>query len=268
MKRIGIVPVSKGAGAGFVAAMLATELAAITGAGGAVTVNAPGGITVVELGRGNLFDQLCADRWFRVRQMVSYWNCLHGEGQIERIRNPYCGVNWLLRTPEDKGNLIDCSTTERSTEETTKETGNDWPEYTLERGRAVKLLYSLPGDVAFVDFSAMKEADMLYLLEDMDQLVAVVDPMPSKLLEGYEMIHRLKICKKPVVWTVNRWTDQIEGKELRKILGNERRMVAIPEVPRGFLYQGEYAGVGMIEHQQIRRLMAPGMEEIIKRLML
>ena len=52
MKRIGIVPVSKGAGAGFVTAMLATELAAITGAGGAVTVNAPGGITVVELGRG------------------------------------------------------------------------------------------------------------------------------------------------------------------------------------------------------------------------
>ena len=233
MRRIGIVPVSKSAGAGFVTAMLATELAAVN----------PGGITAVELGRGNLYDQLCADRWFRVRQMVSYWNCLHGEGQVERIVNPRCGVNWLIRTPEDK-----------------------WEEPDLERGRAVKLLYSLPGDVAFVDFSSVEEGDLLYLLEDMDQIVAVVDPMPSKLLEGYEMIHRLKLWNKPVVWAVNRWNDQVDGKELRKILGNERSAVSLPEIARAVLYQAEYAGIGFIEHQQIRRLMAPGTEELIKRL--
>lgn len=244
MRRIGIVPVSQGAGAGLVSAMLATELAAITGAGG--TVNAPGGITVVELGRGNLYEQLCADRWFRMRQMVSYWNCLHGEGWPERIINPHCGVNWLLRTPMDRWTLSE--------------------EGVLERERAVRLLYSLPGDVAFVDFSSVEEQDMLYLMEDMDQLVTVVDPMPSKLLEGYERIHRLKLWKKPVIWAVNRWTEQVEGKELRKILGKERNLVMLPEVPRGTLYQSEYAGVGFVEHQQIRRLMAPGMEEIIKRL--
>ncbi|MBO5667423.1 MAG: hypothetical protein J6S45_08245, partial [Firmicutes bacterium] len=203
MKRIGIVPVSEGAGAGLITAMLATELAAITGAG----------ITVVELGRGNLFDQLCVDRWFRMRQMVSYWNCLHGDGYVERIMNPHCGVNWLLRTPADQG-----------TE--------------LERGRAVKLLYSLPGDVAFVDFSSVSEEDLLYLLDDMDQVVAVVDPMPSKLLEGYERIHRLKLWKKPVTWAINRWSDQIDGKELRKILNNERNVVTLPEIGRGILYQG------------------------------
>ena len=249
MKRIGIVPVSKGAGAGFITAMLATELAAITGAGGEE-------ITVVELGRGNLFDQLCADRWFRVRQMVSYWNCLHGEGYVERIMNPRCGVNWLLRTPDDR------SKAEADGAE------QHWPEFVLERGRAVKLLYSLPGDVAFVDFSSVNEGDLLYLLEDMDQIVAVVDPMPSKLLEGYEMIHRLKLWKKPVVWTVNRWTEEISGKDLRKILGPDRNAVMLSEVPRGILYQGEYAGVGFMEQQKIRRLMAPGMEEIIKRLKL
>lgn len=249
MRRVGIIPVSRGAGAGFVMAMLATELAALTGAGGAAISGMgridPGGITVVELGQGNLYDRLCADRWFRLRQMVSYWNCLHGEGQVERIMNPRCGVNWLLRTPEDRG---------------------DDPE--LERGRAVKLLYSLPGDVAFVDFSSMKEGEMLYLLEDMDQIVAVVDPMPSKLLEGYERIQRLKLWKKPVIWVVNHWADQIDGKDLRKILGNERNAVSLPEIPRGVLYQAEYAGIGFVEHQPIRRLMAPGMEEIIKRLKL
>ena len=101
-----------------------------------------------------------------------------------------------------------------------------------------------------------------------DQIVAVVDPMPSKLLEGYEMIHRLKLWKKPVVWTVNRWTEEISGKDLRKILGPDRHAVMLPEVPRGIFYQGEYAGVGFMEQQKIRRLMAPGMEEIIKRLKL
>ena len=69
-----------------------------------------------------------------------------------------------------------------------------------------------------------------------------------------------------MIWAVNRWTEQVEGKELRKILGNERNLVMLPEVPRGTMYQSEYSGVGFVEHQQIRRLMAPGLEEIIKRL--
>lgn len=242
MRRIGIVPVSEGAGAGFVTAMAATELAALRGYGG---VNGEiGGITVVELGQGNLFDQLCADRWFCVRQMVSYWNCVHGEGQVERILNPRCGVNWFLRTPEDHA------------------------EGDLERGRAVKLLYSLPGDVAFVDFSSVDEADMFYLMEDMEQIVAVVDPMPSKLLEGFERLYRLKLWKKPVTWLINRWDDRVDGKELKKIIGGDRSWVSLPEIPRGFLYQEEYGNVGLIEHQQIRRMTAPGLEELLRRLKL
>ena len=259
MKRIGIVPVSGGAGAGFVMAMLATELAAVKSAGSVnvhdgVAGMGPGEITAVELGRGNLFDQLCADRWFRVRQMVSYWNCVHSGGQVERIINPRCGVNWFLRTPEDRVGLEDVD------EEDGPAGGN------LERGRAVKLLYSLPGDVAFVDFSSVNEAELFYLLEDMDQIVVVVDPLPSKLLGGYERICRMKLWKKPVIWTMNRWTGQIDVKELRKVMGSEGRWVTLPEIPRELLHQGEYSGCGFIEHQQIRRAMAPGMEEIIRRL--
>jgi len=248
MKRIGIVPVSEGAGAGFVTVMLATELAALRGFGGNSSCSGAG-ITVVELGRGNLFEQLCADRWFRVRQMVSYWNCLHGEGQVERILNPRCGVNWLLRTPMDQL----CGMEGKNPEE-------------LERGRAVKLLYSLPGDVAFVDFSSVNEADLMYLLEDMDQVVAVMDPMPSKILGGYERLYRLKLWNKPVTWVVNRWDPRIDGKDLKKVLGNERKWIALPEIPRGLIYQSEYAGWGIAEHQQIRRLIAPGAEELIQRL--
>ena len=256
MKRIGIVPVSQGAGAGFIMAMVSTELAAMRGYGGGKkeTQVDEGGIIALELGPGDLYDRLCVDRWFRIRQMVSYWNCVHGEGLVERIVNPKCGVNWFLRTPMDLP------------VQGINESGIGGRGMQLERGRAVKLLYSLPGDLAFVDFSSVEEENLWYLLGDMDQVVAVIDPLPSKLLEGYERICRLKLWKEPVTWVINRWTDQIDGKELKKILGLEKNQVIIPEVPRGLLYQGEYTGIGMIEHQQTRRLTASGMEELIKRL--
>ena len=273
MRRIGIIPASRGAGAGLVTAMVSTELAAISGSHGKTGI-LPGRITAVELGCGNLFDQLCADRWFRVRQMVSYWNCVHNGGQVERIINPRCGVNWLLRTPEDRIGFDDVNETTGGNVREYEAAGRNMrePQMTargnLERGRAVKLLYSLPGDVAFVDFSSVNEADILYLLEDMDHLVAVVDPLPSKLIEGYERIYRLKLCKKPVLWVVNRWTEQINARELKKVLGNDRSWIALPEIPRGLLYQEEYEGCGVVEHPKIRQMMAPAMEEIIRRLRL
>ena len=237
MKRIGIVPVSDGSGAGLVTAMLAAEAAADGGESGEL-----GRITAVELGRGNLYDQLCADRWFRMRQLVSYWNCLYGEGRTEKILNPQWGVNWFLRTPEDR------------------EKGE------LDRVKAVKLLYSLPGDVALIDFSSVGSEVLFELMDDMDQLVAVVDPLPSRLLQGYERMYRLKLRKPPVHWVVNRWNDGVDGKEMKKILGAERNWISLPELPRELLCQAEYSGFGLAGHPQIRSAMAPGMEQLLRRL--
>lgn len=236
MKRIGVVPVSRGSGAGLITALLAVEAVS-----GGLTEKA-NRVLAVELGRGNLYDQLCADRWFQLRPMISYWNCIHGEGRVERVMNPRYGVNWLLRTPEDRGFESLCV------------------------NRAVRLMYSLSGDVAFLDFSSVGSEELFDLLEDVDEIVAVVDPLPSKLLEGYERLYRLRLRASPVHWVVNRWRDEIDERELKKILGRERRYSVLPEIPRALMYQAEYSGYGLLEHPSIRKSMESGLKALLKRL--
>ena len=252
MKRIGIVPVGRSAGAGLVSVLLASAAA-----GGEGLSQNSSRITMVELGRGNLYDQLCADRWFQLRPMISYWNCLHGEGRVERIANPHQGVNWLLRTPEDRdfsyGGSGDGGLGNSGLGE-------------IQRERAVKLIYSLPGDVAFLDFSSVSAETLFYLLRDVDQVVAVIDPLPSKLIEGYERLCRLKLWQGSVCWVVNRFGEGIDGKELKRMLGLNRSWITLPEIPRRLLYQVEYGGCGLVESRQLREMMAPGVAALLKRL--
>ncbi len=241
MKRIGIVAATEGAGAGFVTAALAVHIAR----GEAHRERRlSGSITVAELGTGGMYDQLCADQWFRSRQIASYWNCLHNEGRLERMENPYSGINWLLRTPGD--------------------TSSD----PLERGRAVKMIYSAPGALGLFDFSSSQSEDLFYLLEDMECVVAVIDPLPSRLLRGYERLYRLKMWKKPVCWVVNRCDERLPANELKRLLGSRANPVRLPEIPRRELYAAEYGGVMFAAQPEIRSKLNAGLTQLTEKLCL
>ncbi len=74
---------------------------------------------------------------------------------------------------------------------------------------------------------------------DMDIIVAVIDPLPSLLMEGADSIGELVDKKQPVIWMLNRNCRGVNRREMKNYLG------FIPEfsqedVPREFIARAEY----------------------------
>ena len=75
--------------------------------------------------------------------------------------------------------------------------------------------------------------------EDEDIVIAVIDPLPSKLMEGADTIGKLTELKAPVLWLVNRDNPGVNRRSMEKYLGF-RPEFRQEEVPREMICRAEY----------------------------
>ena len=121
-------------------------------------------------------------------------------------------------------------------------------DYILNKKEARKLFVSSPDRYRITD-----EPDEF---EFQDILVAVIDPLPSKMMEGADRIRELIEGPVPVVWLVNRDNAGVNRRSMQKYLCFSPQF-SQEEVPREIICRAEY---NCIELSEIYRL--EGLEKL------
>ena len=174
------------------------------------------------------YDKIGIDRRFAGRDYISLYR-LAAEGlPLHGVRNIDGGIGWALRVP-----------------------GESVP--TLSVVALHRLLSNVPGDIVVCDIpahgilgGAEKRPDrdaLLALLADLDHLICVFDPLPSRLLAS---VPAAEICRAaaasgvPVTNVFNKMSDGVNLREATRFTG-VKDYLPFPAVPAEAVYAAEYA---------------------------
>ena len=98
------------------------------------------------------------------------------------------------------------------------------------------------GDLILCDFSGNQELDRQLLL-GMDQIIAVIDPMPSKMLEGHHLLCCIKNMEQngeaAVTYVINKFNKGVNRRQMLDYL-NIKKPVIIPLIKAELIYTAEY----------------------------
>jgi hypothetical protein len=204
--RIGFIGISGGAGTTFLTVCLARFLANTRKLDPAV----------VELGKGSIYDSIGMDKHFAGRDFFGFFKALEEGKSIRGRKNMDEGINWIIRSPEELPLFLSYE-------------------------QKLRLINSVAGNVILYDFSGC-DKDYQSFLELMDQIIVIIDPLPSKMLEGYQTLCRLKafeISGGEVIYTVNKHNKGINQREMHDFL-KIRNPYIIPMVSMENIYTAEY----------------------------
>jgi hypothetical protein len=202
--KVGIMGISAGAGAGFIAGCLARYLAN-TGK------HEP---AVIELGRSSLFDSCGMDKRFAGRSWFRFYQALADGINIRGKRNPDEGINWVLRSPEEE-------------------------KIKLSFEQKLRLAAQAAGDVILCDLSG-EEAIDFELIKSMDRILVLIDPMPSRMLAGYGDLCRLRSFEtEAVIYAINKMNRGVNARQMADFL-KLKQPILIPLVNPEFIYHAEY----------------------------
>lgn len=204
--RIGVVGISESSGVSFLTGCLARYLANTRKFRPAV----------IELGKGGLYDSFGMDKRFAGRSYYRFYKAI-SENKITRgIVNMDEGINWILKSPEEE-------------------------KITLTFEQKIRLVSQTKGDIILCDLSGRLETQF-ELLQSMDQIIAVIDPMPSKMLRGYDMLCQMKCFdgeQKNVIFVINKMNRGVKRRQMIDFL-HVRQPVILPLVDIEGIYTAEY----------------------------
>lgn len=183
--KVGVMGISQSAGTSFITGCLARYLAN-------TKKHDP---AVVELARGSLFDSYGMDKRFAGRSYFRFCSALEENRSIRGIRNMDEGINWILRSPHET-------------------------EIELSYEQKLQLISHAKGDIILCDLSGEKSQDF-QLLRSMDQIIAVIDPMPSKMLAGYGLLCDLRTFEADggnIIYVINKFNKGVNRRQMLDFL--------------------------------------------------
>lgn len=231
-KKIGVIGLSPGAGAGFFSVSLSRFLAESTELHPAL----------IELKGKKLYDSLAMDRHFAGSEFIDMFCEIKNHSPIGKLRNTYKGVNWALKTPSDKG---------------------DDPGL-LEM---LRLVNNTPGRVIIVKIPTGNREYLWELLYDMDAVVAIIDPLPSSMLWGHELLCQLRTANMRILYVVNKMNSGVSRRELGNYL-KIKGLHFIPMVDVEAIYSAEFGCKIPWDLPQINKLIRPPIETIARELIM
>jgi len=223
-KRIGFVGLAAGTGATTLCFAAAEYLAVLS----------ESSVTMLELDlrpdapAGTPYDKVGIDRRFAGRDFFSLYR-LAAEGKpLAGVCNIDGGINWVLRFPGEPGSVPDPTTLHR-------------------------LVNNVSGDIVLCDISAPgilnysgsnKCRDTLKaILADLDHIVCIFDPLPSRLLAS---VPAAEVCRAaaaagvPVTYIINKFNPGVNVREVTRFTGL-RDYLPFPAIPAEDVYAAEYA---------------------------
>ncbi|MBR0598931.1 hypothetical protein [Sinanaerobacter chloroacetimidivorans] len=226
--KVGIVGISHGAGVSFLTACLAKYLANTREFHPAV----------VELGNGCIFDSAGMDKRFAGREYFYFFKALREGRSIRGKRNMEEGINWVLKSPAEM-------------------------DITLDTDQKLRLINQASGNLILCDCSQYEKGNQR-LLSHMDQIIAVIDPLPSRMLEGYHRLCELKSVEsrcQNVIYIINKYNRGINRREMMDFL-RLRRPIFLPMVAAENIYTAEYICKIPYSIQEVRNQLHEPMKEI------
>lgn len=232
--KVGIVGISPGAGAGFLTGCLARYLAN-------TEKHSP---AVVELGKGSLFDSFGMDKRFAGRLWFRFYESLRENKSIRGMRNMDEGINWILKSPAEG-------------------------DVSLSFEEKLRLAVHARGDVILCDLSGETAPDF-QLLRSMDQIITVIDPMPSKMLAGYPLLCSLKALETErgnMIYAVNKMNRGVNRRQMSDFL-KVRKPVFLPLVNPESVYTAEYNCKIPYSIGEVKSVLQGPLEEIVSALII
>lgn len=172
----------------------------------------------------------------------SNWNSFYRlttEGKSTKTTcNMNYAINWAVGLPGDRDLCLKVAETQR-------------------------LMYGVPCQTLVVDGGAEPTDENLLMA---DLIVAVIDPLPSKVLQNLEAVKRLKQLEyegQKVVWIVNKMN---KGVDLGQIVKNLKLTMhfELEFLPAEVLYGSQFKGQALVENGKLLDAFTPTFERIIK----
>lgn len=107
----------------------------------------------------------------------------------------------------------------------------------------MKIANNIRGQNIIIDYGAIQKGKLLNdILSEMDQVVYVIDPMPSKLIAGYESFIKVKQWEmqgNKVTYVVNKMNNAVNKRELVNYL-KIKKTIEIDAIGVEHFYEAEY----------------------------
>ena len=203
--KIGVIGLVPGAGAGFVSACLA----------GALAETGEHSPALLELGGEGLYDALAMDKHFAGRDYYPFFQSVAADRSIRCRNNLHRGVNWILKSPPEYG-------------------------ITLDLLKMIRMANHSAGDIIICKLAEVKEEELFRLLWDMDRVLVVIDPLPSRMLAGHKLLCRLRTSGLPVIYLINKMNGGVSRRDLLNYL-KLRTPHFLPMLEPEIIYGAEYS---------------------------
>lgn len=231
--KIGVMGSGRGVGTSFVATSIAVQWAA----------QREKAVAFVELfdeerGKSWIYDIVGMDKRFGSRKYESLYNKIKHGRYIRGLTNMDMGVNWAVPGPEDRVSGL---------------TG-------VQESR---LINNISGDVIVCDLGFEFKEE---IIADMDVIVCVVDPKPSKLIASrklYQQIKQEQINGRKIIWVINKVNGGINKRCFRDYI-KIKDAFEIPIIKDIHFYAAEYNCRIPIEQREIKKATGKIIEYIVK----
>ncbi len=230
--KIGVIGISEGAGVSFLTGCLARYLANTRKYSPAV----------VELGKGGLYDSFGMDKHFAGRTYFCFYHAVTDNKRIRGMRNMDEGINWILKSPDEE-------------------------KLDLTFEQKLRLVSHAKGDIILCDLSGQAEQDY-ELMQSMDQIIVVIDPMPSKMLQGYDALCRMKVLESKqenMIYVINKLNRGVNRRQMFDFL-KVRKPVFFPLVNVESIYTAEYNCKIPYAMSEVKCLLQNSLGEIVSAL--
>ena len=221
--RTAVVGAAEGCGVSFVAGLLAADTArkaeASEGKGASNCF-----CTLAELSRPYFYTALSIDQRFPEGGFCFFEDHLAARKSFLTIKNCMDGLSLLLRRPDSTGSV------------------------------PAICACKMPGEHVVFDLSGASGDLLDEVLPEMDDIVLVLDPLPSRLIAGSERFERLRMLYPDLKLVVNKMNRGVHRAELRRFLGGMSAL-EIPLIDPSLFYRAEYSCVLPAQLPEVQKLM-------------
>lgn len=211
--KIGVMGMGQAVGTSFVATAIAKEL----------SKEKDKHIAYLEVNRNIdktfLYDSLGMDKRFAGRNFFDFYTETAQGKSITGMVNLDEHINWALCIPEN------VMTTGKRV---------------LENIELCRMINNIEGNYIICDITSCDKLEQI--LKEMDVIVFVIDPIPSKLIKAYESLCLIKKCQlsgQKIVWAVNKYNAGINKREFSDFV-KLKQFIKIPLIPQEEIYLAEY----------------------------
>ncbi|MDR1027797.1 MAG: hypothetical protein LBL63_00060 [Clostridiales Family XIII bacterium] len=199
------------------------------------------------------YDRVGMDKHFAGREYVSFYRLLSQGRPVRGLSNFDGGVNWILRVP---GESFD----------------------RFEIVEFIRLIDNAAGDAVICDVNGAfglsldregaRIGELRKILDDMDRVCAVVDPLPSGMMADREKLELFKDYESSggdIVYLLNKCNPGVNRREARAFL-KVRGALEIPYFSPADVYAAEYNCCTVYALPEIARSLAGPFEKLRDRL--